>query len=155
MIETISGALTGLSGALEIAKGINSKITAVEMAEAKSELLERLSTVQIALAEATQEVLSAQERIRTLEAEIVQLKEWDAEAESYELADTGAGALAYLPKGAEGNYKSGHWLCPNCFSERKKSLLIPQNPGPYWMLRCHPCGLEIVTMGRRIEGRGR
>lgn len=155
MMDAIMGAVGGVRAAIDAVRGINSKLTAVEIAEVKQVLLERLGEAQIALGDARENLQTARDQLRTLEAEVVRLKDWSAEAENYALADTGRGAVAYLPKGVEPSPKSGAWLCPHCFADFKKSHLIPEDRGPYWVLRCHPCKFEIITNGRKLDQKGR
>lgn len=151
MIEAVAGALSSIQSAVGLAQAINGTITAVKLAEVKAELLSSLVDAKLAISDAREQIDSARERIRALEAEIVQLKQWDSDADSYELADTGQGALAYRRKALDGSSEDGHWLCPNCFSNRKQSYLIPEriSVGRTEMLRCHPCGMEIITRGMR------
>lgn len=154
MIDLISTGLSSLNSAHELLKALDGAKTTAAILDVKLDLQRHLLTAHQALFDAQQSKARDAEAIRALEAEIVKLKEWDAEAEGYELADTGRGALAYRLKGTEPDSESGHWLCPNCFTNRKKSLLIPQNHGPWLGLHCHPCKLEIVAMGRRLDTDG-
>lgn len=147
MIDGIVAALGGVKGAIDLVRGISATIDAAQIAEIKLGLLDRLGEAQVSLADAREQEQLARERIRALEAENAQLREWDANVEDYELADTGLGALAYIPKGADRSPQSGHWHCPNCFANRKKSMMIPESPGPYGFLKCHPCKLEILVFG--------
>lgn len=151
VMETISVGFGGLKTAIDTVKGINSTINAVAIAEAKALIISSLIDAQHGLLDAQRELLENTDTIRALEAKIVQLEDWSAEAERYELADTRQGALAYRLKGTEPNGDSGEWLCPNCFANGKKSHLIPERhfPGRVHVLRCHPCGLELITQGHR------
>src|SRR4051794_8174501 len=62
------------------------------------------------------------ERIRTLEAEVASLKAWDAAKEPYELKPLGSGAIAYMLKPEARGTEPPHWLCPNCYTQGKKSF---------------------------------
>jgi hypothetical protein len=63
------------------------------------------------------------ERVRDLEQEIVQLKDWEREKQRYQLNSIGRGAFAYMPKPGMEDGEPPHWLCANCFNRRQKSFL--------------------------------
>lgn len=147
MMDAIVGAVGGVKGAMDIAKGLQAALSKADLLEVRIGLMERLSEAQIAIAQAAEDLQACRERVRALEAENTQLKTFDADVENYELKDTGRGAMAYIAKDAPEEPKYGHWLCPNCFSNRKKSLMIPEDRGAYGMLHCHPCGLDLHVFG--------
>lgn len=149
MIEAITGGLGSIKAALEAVKGINAAVTEVKIAEAKSEIIGNLLTVQQAMGDALRTQLENADTIRALEAEIVRLKDWSAEAEGYELADAGQGSLAYRLKGANAEGQPSHWLCPTCFTNRKKSVLQTEKYTLYHtrMLACPPCGTKLLVHG--------
>lgn len=151
MLELIGGGLSSLSAALDIAKGLNGTINEARIAEVKLDLIGRIMDAKEALLAAQEEKLATRDRISALEAEIAKLKDWSAEAERYELANTGQGGLAYREKGTVPSGQDGDWLCPNCFQNGKKSHLLPETltAGRTHYLRCHPCGMEILTRGTR------
>lgn len=151
MIAEIGGALSGLKGAMDIAKGLNAVADTVALNDAKIGL-------QSAILEAQSSLLAAQEaqtanlrRIEQLEQEIVRLKDWSSEKERFELKDTGQGALAYRAKKGMEQGEPSHWLCPNCYEQGRKSIMQPEHLaiGRTETLVCHPCGLDILVSGHR------
>lgn len=153
MMMTISAGLGGLKSAIDAVKGIGTAVTDIKVAEAKSEVIGHLITAQQAMLDAQQTLLEDTDTIRALEAEIMKLKDWSAEAERYQPVDTGQGAIAYSLKSDMKTGEPEHWLCPNCFANRKKSYLQPEvlAVGRVHILRCHPCGMEIITHGLRQD----
>lgn len=145
MIESVVGAVAGVKGAMDIAKGLQTALSKIELAEVRINLMERLGEAQVAIAQAAEDLQACRARVRTLEAENMELKAFDADIENYELQDTGRGALAYFPKGATPTPESGRWLCPNCLTDRKKSLLIPREESYSKGLKCHRCGWAART----------
>lgn len=152
-MTAITMGLGGLKTAVDAIKGINATVTEIKIAEAKAEIIAHLITAQHAMLDAQETLLADTDKIRALEAEIMGLKDWSAQAERYELYDTGQDAIAYRPKFPEEHSEPEHWLCPNCFSNRKKSYLQPETlaVGRTQILRCHPCGMEIIVRGVRQE----
>lgn len=152
MITAITEAFTCVNAAKDLVKAFDGVRTEAAIMGVKMELLGHLLSTQQNLLDAQQQTGALSARIAELEQQIVSMKDWSAEAEGYELADTGGGALAYRAKGTEPTRESGQWLCPNCFGAKQKSYLIPEilALGRTGILRCHPCQLEIITRGNRM-----
>lgn len=122
-LTEVAAGLSGLKTAMDVVKGLNATAGSVAINDAKIEL-------QSAIIEAQSGLLAAQEaqaanlrRIDQLEQEIVQLKDWSAERERYEPVDIYRGSIAYMPKEGVEEGQPPHWLCANCFEQRRKSFL--------------------------------
>jgi hypothetical protein len=119
----ISAGVTSLRMALDITKAM----IGLRDAEAfRSKSIELQQAIMDALDSgiAAREAYAAQlDRIRALETEMAGLKAWDAEKQNYELKQVGDGAVAYMLKPEARGTEPPHWLCPNCFSQGKKSFL--------------------------------
>lgn len=63
------------------------------------------------------------DRVRTLEAEIARMKEWDAGKGTYQLKAVGTGAFAYASQPSMNGAEPPHWLCVKCYDNRNKSIL--------------------------------
>jgi hypothetical protein len=90
------------------------------------------------------------ERIRALETEVADLKAWGSEKEQYELKPNWTGAVAYMLKPEARDSETPHWLCPNCYTNGKKSFLIPSeavNPTKS-LYKCATCPTEAVMSGK-------
>lgn len=96
------------------------------------------------------------ERVRELEAEVAGFKTWEAEKQRYELAPIREGALAYRVKEEARGAEPPHWLCAQCFGDRKKSLLQEEHrfPGRCTVMACHQCGSDIYIHGQWDAGHG-
>ncbi len=104
-------------------------------------------------------------RENALKAEIVQLKEFDADQSAYALTQVSAGAFVYcktLPAGRGGEAEHGMpWFCPQCFDHRRKSILqYAGYDAAERVFKCPHCscavrvkddqtGVRIVSRGRR------
>lgn len=85
---------------------------------------------------------------RDLEAEIQRLLDWTSEKQRYALMQIWAGASAYALKASQSNGEAPHLLCPNCFSQSKKSFLSPyqgaaNNHGRTNGIACGVCPTKI------------
>jgi hypothetical protein len=80
---------------------------------------------------------------RQLEQKIMEYEEWDSEAGRYELKEIAKGIFVYVLKPEHASGEPTHWLCPNCFQERQKSIL--SKPAvDYMNYKCHRCQLDII-----------
>ena len=144
-------AYQGLKIAFDLLQGLNATSKEAAINEVKVQLTRHILEAQQTLTAANAAQSDAAERIRSLEQEIVRLKDWEADKQRYELKDTGQGSLAYALKPSMDQGEPEHWLCPACYQQGKKSILkhetIPE--GRARSLVCHPCGMDIITRGVR------
>jgi hypothetical protein len=151
MIAEISAGYGGLKAAVDIVKGLNAAHTAAQLQEIQITLQRHILDGQRSLSEAGEREATVAKAIKSLEQEIVRLKDWEADKQRYQLADTGQGSLAYRPKEGMENGEPQHWICPNCYQTGQKSILKHEHlaVGRTQTLVCHPCGFDIVTQGLR------
>ncbi len=77
-----------------------------------------------------------------LEAKLKIYEQWEKEAARYELIQLVEGAFVYSLKAEHHNKgEPPHYLCPNCFVEKKRSIL--QRRAGFSSFECHACKLEI------------
>ena len=158
-IADFSALLTSLKAVADIAKlMVNARDAAVVRAKALELQGEVIAAQASTLAaQAGQSVLL--KRVNELETEVTELKEWNAEKEKYQLENVrrptapGGAAFAYAFKKPEGTPGTMHHICPNCYEDRRKSILQGEHIeiGRVDLLFCHHCGLEINLTG---VGRG-
>ena len=79
-----------------------------------------------------------------LERQVAELKDWERERNRYSLATIWDGSVAYSLKQSQANGEPPHWLCTNCFSTGKKSLLNPvEGCNRFFGVKCAVCGTFI------------
>ena len=146
-VAEIAAAVTGIRSALDITKAMvglrDAEAFRAKSIELQSVVLEALDKA----IEARESYAAQADRIRALEAEVAQLKAWDAEKQHYELKSLGTGAMAYVLKPEARGTETPHWLCPNCFQQGKKSFF--QSDGTTVMRRlilaCANCKTTIAA----------
>ena len=151
MIAEITAGLNGLKAATDLLEVLNATATQAQINEVRIGLQSALLEAQQGLFAAQQSDASSSDRIRDLERQILQLKDWGAEKQRYELKAVGMGAFAYVPKPGMENGEPVHWLCANCFEGGRKSIYQKQ-PGSLakthmnipTTYECSPCGSKIV-----------
>jgi hypothetical protein len=136
--------LSGFRSILDTLKILKETSDAATRNEIQAGLTEKL------LAEYETRTALLQEK-GALEAEVVRLKDWSAEKERYELKTHGKnGILAYALKETVQPTEPAHSLCPDCFSNNKKTILQPESyydHGTKQLLVCHACSWRAYTMG--------
>lgn len=142
----IATAVTSLKTASDIVSGL---IQLRLSSEVQSKVIELqgviLATQHSALA-ANSEQFSLLEKIRSLEAQITQMKAWDAEKDKYEFKAIGAGAFTYVWKADASPPKPPHWICAHCYENGSKSILQEIEKvrhGDGKVFKCTRCKEEI------------
>lgn len=153
MIESIQGAYNAIKGGLDIAQGFQALKTETAINQAVIEIQRGFLEAQRALNEAETRHAADLRCIGELEAQIMEMKDWEAQKQRYELKDTGQGSLAYALKEGVETGEPAHWICPQCYEDRCKSILKHETlyVGRAETLACHRCGFDIVTRGVRHE----
>jgi len=146
-VAEIAAAITGLRSALDVTKAMIG-LRDAEAFRAKSIELQGVILEALEKGIEAREAYAAQlDRVRALEAEVAKLKEWDTEKSHYELKTVGAGgSLAYMLKPEARGAEPPHWLCPDCFEQRKKAFFQAQGiKGPNRIYACIGCKREILA----------
>lgn len=128
-------------------------ITAVrtldELFKRKADLTELPEGMRAGIIQLQDKVISAQSthsailaRLDELEQEVMKMDRFEKEAARYELAATKAGAAVYALKAEDDRGEPHHCLCPNCYADRKKSILQPSGR----RLECPHCKARYANL---------
>jgi len=123
MYAEIQAGYAGTKAALDIVKGIFALKSEVDRNQAVIDIQRHVLDAQRALGDAEREYAASAKRIEALEQEIVRMKDWSGEMERYEARDVWHGAMAYVMKHGMENGEEPHYLCANCFINKRKSFL--------------------------------
>jgi hypothetical protein len=147
-VAEIAAAVTGIRSALDITKAMvglrDAEAFRTKSIELQSVVLEALEKA----IEARESYAAQSDRIRALEAEVAQLKAWDAEKQRYDLKSIGQGAVAYILKLEARAGQTPHWLCPNCFAKGQKAFLQSTNSiaRGRLLVACNGCGTTVPAI---------
>jgi hypothetical protein len=125
-----------IAGALKTAKDIETK-------QAISDIQDSLLDVQAKLATAQSQYEALSEVKQQLEQKVMEYEKWDSEAARYKLTEIAPGIFVYALKPDHTASEPSHWLCPNCFHQRQKSILS-KSAVDYINYKCHRCQFEIT-----------
>lgn len=149
----IGQGLSALKTLTDIGKTMVGLRDSAKLAETSFEFNHQLFSIQKSLMEAQQEQATMIKTICELEEENTRLKAWDGDAKSYELKAVASGVLAYMLKPDARGSEPPHWLCAQCFGDKKKSLLqLASGIGSMWAYKCPGCSI-IVRVGPRLTPR--
>jgi len=143
MVAEVYAGLSAFKAMFDLAKGLKDINDATIRNGAVIELQEQILSAQ-------QEQATLIERIRSLETEVASFEEWDAEKRRYELKQLGPqGVSAYAVKKEAQGAEPEHWICPDCYENRHKSILqqVTRYPGAADVRLCQRCGWEIYAAG--------
>jgi len=115
--------VTAIRGITEIAEGLKSLHDFKQVAEASSQLLQRLLTVESEALSLHNEYSIVLQQKSDLEKRLLEFEKWDDTASQYSLKKLVARSFVYVPNETNKAPKPMHYLCAKCYGDRKKSIL--------------------------------
>lgn len=139
MIGEAFAGLSAIKTAFDMTQGLQSIHDAVARDRAVIELQK-----EILLAQSAQAALL--DRVSQLEKEVARFETWDAEKKRYELKALRVDVFAYMLKPDSRGVEPPHWLCANCYEQRKKSIFqwTPETAVARRVYRCPACNASIA-----------
>lgn len=127
MIAEIKAALS----AAKVTKELASALVDARDATKRNELVIEFQSSMLDLQAKMFAINSTYEGLLTvkkdIEAELMKLKDWEVEKEKYYLSRIRDSVFVYTLKESENSSSPNHWLCPNCFEERTKSIITKRS----------------------------
>ncbi|WP_447727307.1 hypothetical protein [Sphingomonas koreensis] len=144
-----AAALSSLSAAMDVAKGIQALDANTKVKLATIDLMEKILSAQQHAFASQQAQAELQSRIKELEGKLASLEGWEIDKNRYHLHRYPAGAVVYVLKDGDEADEPSHCLCPACFENSRKSIL------QHRMLdrggedaACPACGAEFKLVKR-------
>jgi hypothetical protein len=149
MVAEIYAGLGAFKAAFDIAKGLKDIHDATLRNAAVIELQEKILAAQ-------QSQATLIERIGDLEKQVADFEAWNAEKERYELKTIGVAAFAYMLKPEARRGEPPHFVCTNCYNQRRISVIqygVPK-PGAWAEFSCPACRNKLTPSGESFpDGR--
>lgn len=150
MIAEISSFIASSKAAYDIAKGINALKSDVDRNESISKILEVLITAQFQASAVMAKAHETEIEKHNLTKKLMELEKWSETEKQYELQEVYSGIFAYVYKKDEGAKEPVHWLCPNCWQEKIKSILQCDCKNEYASsYTCQRCGKAIKWVANK------
>lgn len=156
-LQAAGAAISSLKAAFDLSKAVLDVAGAVKVQGKVFELQREILAAQSSAMAAQQAQATLLAEIGALKQQVVEVKNWDREAQNYELKAIDTGAFAYMLKPGMENGQPPHWLCAHCFNNRQKSLLqtkgqvvTPQEGrSQYAKWACNACRGEVTVFYTR------
>lgn len=136
--------ITSIKGTIDIIKGLKLSYDARTFAQAQSEILEQLFTIRadaLALQEKHLALINEKEE---LIKKLMEFEQWKQTESEYELKKIILGIYAYSLKKSQQSEEPSHWLCTNCWKDRKESILQAEfDNGEEAKYFCPECGFSF------------
>lgn len=138
MSSEIAGAVQSVRLLWDVVKANKTLANYNELVSAVSEVNTDLIAAQSVAMACQKEQLTLTKRVGELEKEITELKNFEREAERYQLTEIAPGIPARVLKPGMEQGEHAHQLCANCFARNKKSFL-QVGPHSTGMMQCSEC----------------
>lgn len=119
----LSMGIAAFKNAMDIAKIIISSKTDNETKARVSELQSSMSVLHATYLSLQSQNEELSKLNNKLEKELAKINNFNKEAKRYEIRELCAGVVVYALKKDNANQEPMHYLCPNCYQERRKSIL--------------------------------
>jgi hypothetical protein len=119
----ITAALTTITSAAELARLIISGKIDDEVKAKATELNNSILSLQgtiFSLQSQNHELLKTK---HDLENQLIKIADWQKEAQRYYLYELCSGVMVYALKEDQSNSEPFHYVCPNCYQNKRKSFL--------------------------------
>jgi hypothetical protein len=110
--------------ALKGIETIKGMVTTPDAKKQASELFEIILSGQRSALEESVKQRTLLETVRDLEEKLRSLETWDREKQRYALVPAVPGGPAYAIKKSASDGEPPHFICPNCYEERRKRHLV-------------------------------
>ena len=143
--------LTSLKDVIDIAQSILESKSRTEIQDKVTKLQSALMKAQNSAVAATTAQLELQEKVRTLEEQRRAANEWGDQESRYSLVCPWEGtAQVYALKRSASEGENPHFLCSNCFHNKRKVILNPIKKDGWILMACPSCRATIHTGYRGI-----
>lgn len=150
-IGAIQGMLTSLKAATDVTKALFELKMTAEVQAKVIDLQSALLAAQSGALEATSAQYALQERVRELETRIRTIDDWVKQEQRYTLVSPWEGAAqVYALKTATAEGEAPHYLCTNCFHNRKRVILNPIRRDGWIHMVCPTCKSDLTTGYRGV-----
>jgi hypothetical protein len=147
MVAEIFGGISAFKAMFDLAKGLKDIDDATRRNAVAIELQEKILAAREAQS-------AALERIGQLEKQVADFEAWDTEKKRYELKNIGHSCFARMLKPEARGSKPPHFICANCYDNRRISVIQhgPPKPGASIGYFCPNCGTIILPGGEAFAG---
>lgn len=150
-ITAVQAMMGSLKAATDISRTLFDLKTTAEVQGKVIDIQSALLAAQSSALEATNAQFALQERVRELESQLKNFEEWGQQEQRYTLTNPWRGpAQVYALKKEHANGEGPHFLCTNCFHNRKRVILNPLSKDGWVHMVCPACKSDVTTGFRAV-----
>ncbi|MEN9659185.1 MAG: hypothetical protein RL571_2650 [Pseudomonadota bacterium] len=150
-MTAVQAMMGSLKAATDISKALFDLRTTAEVQGKVIEIQNALLSAQSSALEATNAQFLLQERVRELEAQIKSFEDWGNQQQRYSLVNPWRGAAqVYALKKEHAEGEEPHFLCTNCFHNKKRVILNPSSKDGWVYMICPTCKSTCATGFRGV-----
>ena len=144
---------TSFKTLVDIAKGIREAKSATEQESKVTELQAALLGAQSLALSATNAQFELHNKVRELEEQLKAANDWGEQESRYSLVcPWGNSAQVYaLKKASASEGEAPHFLCTNCFHNKKRTILNPTEGNYLMSLACPSCKATLYLNRPHLE----
>ena len=136
--------------ALKGIEAIKSVVTTEDAKKRASELYEVIIAGQASALEESLKQRALLEQIEGLKNRVATYDTWNLEKSRYALAPAWPGCVIRALKRVRSEDEPAHWICPDCYDDRKKSFLqdsmtVPKGSYERVTLYCKRCDNHLIS----------
>ena len=117
---------TGIKTAISLAKNITESIGDTKLKIKSSELYDAIINLQSSILSLHSAYHSLLQDKHSLEKKLMKIETWEKEKIKYELVKIGEGVHIFSLKPDYEPSMPPHYICPNCYHDNKKSILVAE-----------------------------
>jgi superfamily II helicase len=117
---------TSVNSAITLAKSIATVASDATIKVKSIELLNTIIDLQGGILSLQSEYQSLLQEKYSLEKKFMEVNSWEQEKAKYELVKLGEGVHVFALKRTYESSIPFHYICPNCYHENKKSILVAE-----------------------------
>jgi hypothetical protein len=122
-VAEITAAISSVKTATTIVKGLINLSKDVAVKQKAAELLGVILSLQNGLSSLRSDYDQLLESKRGVEKQLKEFYNWSETESRYKLEEVHTSIFVYSPKESKKRKQPIHWLCTNCWEDRKKSIL--------------------------------
>lgn len=163
-LTEITAAINSARATIAFVKGAKAAIDKVEISNQLAEIYDKIIAAQSQTLSLLSENVKLVQEKNDLNKKVVESENWQKTETEYELTEICPKRFIYVSKKSAESTQPEHWLCPNCWQQKKKSILQGKLERQYM---CPACKFEFFNSNeppppskpsvipRRIGGFGR
>jgi len=121
---------TSVNAAVSLAKSIKDVVSDATIKAKSIELLDTVINLQSGILSIQTEYHSLLQDKYRLEKQLMEIEGWEKEKTKYELVKIGEGVHVFSLKAEYKSSVPSHYICPKCYHEDKKSILVAEYTSP-------------------------